>query len=194
MAVYPLDSAVKTGSPHSEKLQMKTLIGDAGLESTEYRKRKRIFPRRQLKLVYPLITKVHARSLWAFYILRGGSYEAFTYFYPRSELYVKEYVGLGDGSTVSFDTPSLDGTDVVVYVDNSLESGANYTFTQEAGTDGGDDLTFNSAPSNGEVITLSFSGYLRMRARFAEDNLDFDSFYRVLATTGLTLQGLKNDE
>jgi len=194
MAIYPQESSVKISSPFSEQLQFKTLIGSAGVEGKEIRKRKRLYPRRLITLTYETITHTKARTLWAFYIARGGSYEAFTFYYPRLDTYIKEYVGVGDGSTVAFDLPFQDGSDISVYVDNALVNVDDYDVDIDSGTDDCDLLTFDTAPSNGEKITASFTGYLKLRARFAEDVFDFDTFYRALTTTGIKLQGVLNDE
>ncbi len=196
MAVYPLDSSIPISTPFKEKIQFKTSSSRFGLLGKEHKKRFLLFPRRELTLVYENRTKAQAQTLWAFYIARSGGFEVFTYFYATLNTYVKEYVGTGDGSTTDFDTPSFQGTSISVYVDDVLKTGGgtDYTFTSEGGSDGGDEISFNSAPSSGAKITISFTGYYRLRARFAEDIFDFDTFYRVLTSTGIVLQGVLNDE
>ena len=60
-------------------------------------KQKWTYPRRIINLNY-MITPADALTLYAFYIARAGSYGSFAFFFPYSSSYVKEYVGVGNGT------------------------------------------------------------------------------------------------
>jgi len=48
-----------------------------------------------------------------------------------------------------------------------------------------------NAPTQGAIVTTDFTGYLRMRVRFMNDQLTRQMFYRAIYTTGIELKGLK---
>ncbi|WLR50023.1 DUF2460 domain-containing protein [Bacillus tianshenii] len=63
-------------------------------------------------------------------------------------------IGNGDGVKIIFKTPSgpiKDGT-LKVYLDNNLVDSAEYTVDLETG-----DITFNTAPSSGKVVSVSYT-------------------------------------
>lgn len=196
MAVYPdMISSVPASDPFSEELEFKTLISRFDDLGEEKRKRKWIYPKRPLTLMYKNITKAQGKTLWEFYKARKGAYEAFNFFYPFSAIYTDEYVGSGDGATLIFNCPSKEATSSKLYVDGVEQAagGVDYTFVSEGGTDGADKVTFVAAPSVGERITWDFTGYLKVRARFMEDRLSWETFYNRLVTLGVKLKGLLNE-
>ena len=65
-------------------------------------------------------------------------------------------------------------------------------YTVNGGEDGADLISFATAPDDGARITMDFTGYLKVRCRFAEDMLDFQTFYARLVSAGIKLQGLLN--
>jgi len=193
MAVFP--AAVTISTPFTEKIQFQTIKGSAGNTSRYLRKRRMLFPKRQVTLSFDTKVIADIETLFAFFIARAGGFETFTYFFPRTSIYVKEYVGVGDGVTTVFDTPSKTASSVTVYVDNVAKTGGGTDYTlATGGSDGGDKITFVVAPDDGAKILMSFTGYYRLRAYFAQDSMDFDTFYQVLGSTGLVLQGVLNDE
>jgi hypothetical protein len=68
----------------------------------------------------------------------------------------------------------------------------DYAFDADAGTDGADRVTFQVAPTDGAQITYNFTGTLKIRCRFAEDNMTYETFFDRLFYTGLGLKGLLN--
>jgi len=77
----------------------------------------------------------------------------------------------------------------VYYDDVQLEK---TLYTVNGGEDGADLISFATAPDDGARITMDFTGYLKVRCRFAEDMLDFQTFYARLVSAGVKLQGLLN--
>jgi hypothetical protein len=181
--------------PWSESIQFRTLksrFEDLGHPS---RKKKWLFPRRNPPIKYRDLTKANGRTLFQFYVDRGGSYEAFNLFCPNSDTYSGEYVGTGNGSTLIFNLPSKLATSYTLYVDNVAKTGGgvDYTFSSEGGADGADKVTFAAAPADGARITFNFTGYLKIHGCFAEDNLDFETFYNRLVNMGMKINGELNE-
>ena len=191
MAEFPLMS--KAVYPLVEQIQFKTLktrFDDLGEET---RKKKWLYPRRRISLAFKGLSLADAKTLWAFYIARGGSFEAFNWFHPFSNTYVGEYVGTGDGSTANFNLPSKDASSRKLYIDSDEQTeGVNWTFTAEGGADGADLCELTTAAASGQRITFDFTGYLKIHCRFDEDYADFRIFVRTLTESGLKLQGLLN--
>jgi hypothetical protein len=195
MSILPIASITPDlpQDPITEELEFKTLISNYEPQGREQRKEKWHFPRRNLTINYKDITKEQCRLLWAFYIARKGPREAFSVFLTRTDSYVEEYVGVGDGSTLTFNLPCKSSVGVSVYLDSVIQP-SGYTLTHLSGADGEDKITFDSAPEAGAVITVTFTGYLKVRSRFMEDKTSFDDFYRRVFVIGLKLKGLLNDE
>ena len=192
MAVFPDIGSVPYTNPLEETIQYKTLVTRLNDLGDEQRRAKWLYPRRAFSLRYQAISVSQARTLWEFYMQRRGRYEAFNFFYPMTGTYTGEYVGTGDGSTTNFNAPCKSATGVTVYVDGVTVSASDYTYTINGGEDGADLITFDTAPDDGARITMDFTGYLKVRCRFAEDMLDFQTFYARLVSAGIKLQGLLN--
>ena len=196
MASFP---TVGISNPLVQKIRFKTLISSFDDKGAEQRKQKWLYPKRDFTLSYVNISKVNAATLWAFYIARGGSYGGFNFFLPEPATgypaRVGEYIGTGDGSTTVFNLPSKAAASVTVYLDAAEidAGGVDYTFGSEGGTDGADKITMETAPAIGEVLTMDFTGVLKIRCRFKDDNMDFDTFRDFLVTSGIGLKGLLNE-
>ncbi|MBW2024369.1 MAG: DUF2460 domain-containing protein [Deltaproteobacteria bacterium] len=191
MAKFP--DTISAVYPLIEEIAFKTLISNFDNLGEEQRKRKWLYPRRIITLRFNGLSQSDIRTLWQFYLDRSGSYEAFNWFHPYSNTYEGEYVGTGDGSTTVFNLPSKSATSRTLYIDGvSQTEGTNWTFTSEGGADGADKCEFTTAPNSGQRITFDFSGYLKVRCRFAEDIMSFENFVTTLYRTGLKLQGLLN--
>ena len=81
------------------------------------------------------------------------------------------------------------GHEIIMVCPNVAE---NSVFGSEGGTDGADKITCNTAPPVGSRLTFSFTGRLKVRAKFAEDMFSFETFYDRLANAGIKLKGLLN--
>lgn len=196
MSTYPEITSVPWINPLSQSIRWKTRVSNFDELGAEQRKQKWLFPKRDLTLKYRLLTRAKARTLWQFYIDQKGRFQSWFFFMQESDAdtYMKEYVGTGDGSTTVFNLPSKLASSYTLYVNNVAKTGGgvDYTFAAEGGLDGADKVTFTSAPASGLYITWSFTGQLKIRSRFAEDNLDFETFFTRLITTGVKTRGLLN--
>jgi len=192
MTVFPGLDTVKAKNPFSESIQFRTITTDFENE-TSSTKQKWLFPKRSIKLEYYGKSISDMKTLWTFYLGRKGKHLSFVFFYTKSDTYTGEYVGTGDGSTVIFYLPSLDAAAYKVYISGvEMTSGSDYTFTAEDGPDGEDKVEFAVAPDAGAHVTFDFTGYLKVRCKFADDIMDFETFYWRFANAGLKLQGLLN--
>lgn len=190
MAAYPDFTSIAVEEPYHEEINWKTMVSQFDDLGEEQRKQKWLYPKRSVTLRHAYITKAKARDIWKFYIARGGAYDAFNYFVPFADAYTSEYVGTGDGTSTSFNLPCKDISTRTVYIDGTSVAD---TITTAGGADGADLITFGTAPSDGQRITMSFTGRLKIRCRFEEDNLSFDQLYNDLVTIGIKLKGLLNE-
>jgi hypothetical protein len=195
MAAFPALASVPYEQGIQEEIQFKTLFSNFDDLGEEQRKQKWLYPRRDFALKYKGITEAQVKTCYDFYIARKGAFEAFNFFHHLSRTYTAEYVGTGDGSTLIFNLPSKQASSYTLYVDGVAQTagGTHYTFSSMGGADGADKATFVSAPAAGSRITFTFTGYLKVHCRFAEDKLGFESFFDRIAHAGLKLKGLLNE-
>ena len=185
--IYPAIPKPQSGNAGIEA-QWKTIT--AGFDAAnEQRDSKWAFPKYNVTLKYPPLDLTDFAVLWAFYMARKGSFEAFWFYDAEAVAHVNQYVGVGDGGEVTFDIPGKSTSAQSIYLFGTLQSGA-YTIVQGGGDGNSDRVTFDTAPVAGVLITASFTGYLRCRVRFADDKLSRDHFVRALYTTGINLTGL----
>lgn len=195
MAKFPDNATIGRFNPEEVTIRQKTLVSQFDELGKEKRKRKWVYPKRDVTVRFEARSKAEIATLYAFYLARSGSYEAFSFFLGVSQTYVGEYVGTGDGATLAFDLPAVSSSSYKLYVDSvEQEAGVAYTFSAAGGTDGADQVTFTVAPNDGTRITYDFTGYLKIRARFAEDNMTYETFYNKFTYAGLQLRGMLNDE
>jgi hypothetical protein len=194
MAAFPDYSSIGWINPLIvEVVGNKVLVSNFDELGQEQRKLKWLYPRRNITLSYRFLTRANARTIWQFYLSRSGIYEAFNFFLNYSDTYEGEYVGSGDGSTTVFNLPSKGASSYSIYLDSNLQTeGTDYTFTQNGGVDGADKVTFATAPTSGQRITYDFTGYLKIRCRFAENILTLEQMYNKLVSIGVKLKGLLN--
>jgi len=195
MAAYPEIASIKFMAPVHYRLRFKTLV-QAYESENESRKQKLLYPKRDFNLKYKNITDSDATTLWKFFVARAGGYAAFNFFdRATTRSYVSEYVGVGDGSNTVFNLPSKSAGSVTLYSAGSAltAGGVDWTFASGGGDDGADKATFVTAPDSGSVITIDFTGQLKVHSVFANDSLDFDVFYVALVTMGISIRGLLNE-
>ena len=201
MAKFPEYTEIPLFPIVDMRIRFNTLRTQFNTESVESRKRKFIYPRRDITVKYNHITKVHAETLWEFVIARAGSYESFNFFMPEPELsypsYIGEYVGAGNGDTEVFNLPCKNSLAQTVYIDGVEQTeSADYNIDAGTGEDGADRLEFNDsgmvAPNDGAIITIDFTGILKIRSVFADDMVTFSMFRDMLVSCGIELRGLLN--
>lgn len=206
MAKYPEWSDVEWDFPLNIEFETKTLISSFDGMGREKRRRKLLYPKRNITVNYSnrFLTRAQVRTLWQFYLDRGGPYEAFSFFVSGPDAtvaqsglntYEGEYIGVGDGFTTDFDLPGRSIQNETLYVDGvAWNPVTDYNISGEAGADGCDKVGLNQAPSAGAVLTIDFEGVLRVRCRFEGDVFGYQDFYNIVGRTGVRLIGLLNDE
>ncbi len=177
--------------PESVTIKTRNLRGQ--MESGDVRvKNKWPYPLRDVTLQFRQPSKAEGRLLWQFYCDRLGGLEPFNYFLYYVNDYVREYVGTGNGTREIFDLPCKDGADIEIYINGTVQQiTTDYTLDQD-GADGADRITFVAAPALGERITCDFTGRLKIRGRFADDEMTFDTFWNRIVETGLKISGELN--
>ncbi|OPY78295.1 MAG: hypothetical protein A4E65_02318 [Syntrophorhabdus sp. PtaU1.Bin153] len=157
----------------------------------EQRKAKLSFAVYDVSLKYNALTLSEIQTLWAFYMARMGSYESF-YIYDLAVMaHTNLCVGIGDGTSNTWDLPGKSTSSQAIYVDGaSLSETLEYSILTGGGAESADRVLLVNAPADGAVITCDFTGYLRMKVRFKEDKLNRESFAYFLFHLGLELVGL----
>ena len=162
----------------------------------EQRRSRRSFPVFDVVVNYRGITPAEANTLYTFFLERKGRYEAFYIFDLAlleniSQTHTKLYVGTGDGSTDIFDLPGRSTSSRSLYLDDVL-TGSGFSYLTGGGDGGADRVDFTSPPSNGTVITITFTGFLRCRVRFEADTLDRALFVQnLMAYNQIKLTGVE---
>ncbi len=192
MSAYPELSSVPYIAPIEKTIRTKSIVKNFD-NASENVKQKWLYPKRSFKLTYQKISNAEAKILWQFYINHMGQATPFSFFDPMFDDYENEYVGVGDGLTVLFSLPSKAAMSRILTLDSIIQSeSTNWTFSSSDGSDGEDQCTFATAPTLGQVILFSFTGQLKVRCRFNDDNLEYPVFYRILTDSGINLRGLLN--
>jgi hypothetical protein len=193
MARFPLVSEVPFEAPVNVEIEWLTLVQEFEGTGSESRKQKRLYPRRNLNLIYRNINETHIRTLWEFYLARKGRYGEFRFIDRLVTTYSGEYVCTSDGSTTVWNLPSYQAQSRTLYYAGVAKTeGVDWNFTAMGGGDGEDKASLIIVPDSGVKITFDFTGQLVLTCRFAEDVMSYDAFYAVLFTTGLKLRGLLN--
>lgn len=196
MAKFPDYSDINYGATVITGAQFKTIISDFDDLGRERRKRKWLYPKRTVVLQYEHITKTNAMTLYQFFLDRAGAYESFAFFDHTARTYQGEYIATGDGTTLMYNLPCRNSAGRAIYVSGVEKTvGVHYTYSALGGTDGEDEITFEAGdvPTDGHRITMDFTGNLKIRCRFKEDNYTFETFLNQFQTMGIELQGLLND-
>lgn len=205
MSKFPANNLSRLAFP--KEINVKIIGGDTIVvkfddKGVEQRKQKRAYVTRDVTLKYKEILKSDIRKIWQYQIDRGGSFEAFSLFldtdlaeYMTTDIYEDEYVGSGDSAVTMFELPSKGATSYALKVNGTLKTeSTHYNFTGEVGGDGEDRINFVSPPTSGEVITWDFTGFLKIRCRFQDDEMEFDDMFNLIMSSELKFRGLLNSE
>lgn len=188
MISYPTDP--KPSFPCEISIEYKTLISqfETGKELAHQQWR---FPKRHINLQYNVLTMSEIKSLWDFYVSRKGSLLPFLFFDTYSKdngnnpnSYIDEFVGRSEGSTIIFDIPGKSTSLQTIYVDGISTA---VTILTGTGDGGADQAQFSSAPLDGSLITIDFTGHIRYKMRFAQDKLSKEFFTVMLYKVGIEL-------
>lgn len=144
-----------------------TIISDM-VSGKENRTQTWPFNKQIIGVPVPSISYADLKSVRDFFnnTCKGARY-SFRFKDAVSKSYTKEFVDQGDAATVTFNTPCIDGSagTTTAYVDNVETS---VTFGDGTGSDGLDQVTFNPAPADGAIITVSFTGKWTPLVRFPD--------------------------
>lgn len=201
MALYPSLSSipyVDYGGTSRQKI-LTSVFDDQGRTQ---KKKKWLYPKRDISLNYSNITDDNLTTLLQFEIDRDGTFSIFTWIEDYAHTFEEEYFATGDDSTVLFNLPAKLSGNRTVYGDSSPYTEApdatgvgDYYVEQEAGTDGLDRIEFFVAPSAGVRLTIDFTGRLGVRCRFANaikyQRLRYDSGFNTCTSQ---LEGFHLDE
>lgn len=158
----------------------------------EQRKQKSLFPKYNVTVQYDVLTQSEMQTLWDFYQARKGAYDAFYIFDLVAMNHDGQYAGTGDGATEIFDIPGRSTSAQSVYLDGLLQTlTTDYVILTGGGESNADRIDFVSPPTAGAIVTVDFTGYLRMRVRFLNDKLPRELFSVLLFRYGIELKGLK---
>jgi len=185
METFP--SSVFFNFPVKVESSFKTLVSD--FESGKEQRRKRwAFPKRRFTIPYNAIDPDETDVLWKFYQERSGAYEAFWFIYPLRKKWYGEYLGVGNGTQVTFDLPSYQTESVYVYKDGVY---SYWTFIDGGGQAGADRVEMGVTPEDGTILTADIDGQLRLPMRFEQDNLSEELFDYLLSRSQISLIEVK---
>jgi uncharacterized protein (TIGR02217 family) len=190
MAEYP--TTPKPQNPVNITARFNNIISTAD-SGREQRRRKSVQNLYDVKLTYSALSLANLNTLWAFYQARRGTFESF-YFYDLTEsrtTHYTQYVGVGDASTTIFDIPGKNTSGQTIYVNGVAKTvTTDYTILTGGGTESADRISFVVAPAAGYIITVTFTGDLRIKCRFKEDKLTREGLLYCAYRTGIELYGL----
>jgi len=166
----------------------KTLISDYE-EGGEQRRSKWMFAKYDVTQQYKNINLTEARILWDFYMAQKGAYKTFYFFDFYALNHNEMYVGTGDGSISTFDIPGKSTSSRKLYV-NGTETTTGFSYLAGGGDGNADRVQFTTAPASGQIITIDFTGCLRIKCRFEQDKLDRENFIINLFRYGIKLKGV----
>jgi hypothetical protein len=133
-------------------------------------------------------------TLWSFFESRKGAYEAFHYYIGEawSQKYTVSgaYIAVADGAATVYTLPCKDSCAVAVYKNGSVLSTTTYAVNTTAGTDDADTLSLAFTPSSGDVLTMDYTGYQKVRCRFKEDSLSRTLWEKDIYKLTVELKGL----
>lgn len=194
MAAWTSYTTIPYINPLIVDIRFKTLISAFNDEGEEKRRRKWLYPKRDITLSYQYLSRANARILWSFYVARHGSWDAFNFFLNYLDTYEGEYIGTGDGSTVLFNLPSKNASSYTIYVNQVVQTvDVDYVFGTGTGADGADKVTFTTGPGRGYYISYDFTGVMKVRCRFMEDTMSLEQMWNKFIGIGVTLRGILNE-
>lgn len=190
MAVFPDYDRIRPSKGFKVVICFQTLINGYD-NGAEQRRAKRLYPRRDVTLKYNRRDIDAIRTIWQFYIGCRGCDRDFSFYLHYLDNYFDEYAATADGLASQFNLSGRGITSHALYLDGvPLTEGRDYDLDPGMGTDGSDSVIFTTPPPAGGRLTCDFNGYLRIRCRFAKDELSYEMIYNYLTTIGLKLHGL----
>lgn len=166
----------------------KTLVSDYE-SGNEQRRQKWLYAKYDVSVNYGALELSDVKTLWEFYMARKGAFESFYYV----DVFVMDHVGLYietcNGTDDTFDLPGLSTSARTLYENGSIVT-SGFSYLTGGGDGSADRVEYTTAPAEGTILTIDFTGYLRVKCRFAEDNLNRENFTYNLFKYGLQLKGI----
>ena len=164
----------------------------------EQRRTMQKYPRYNYTLLYGLMSHADFQTFWNFYRTHYGAGESFFYWDQKSRFfetsYLEQFIAYGDGVLDTFDIPGKLGVSdsITVYLESTeLVRDTDYSVLTGSGAGGADQIQILTGPVvTGGLLTCDFAGRLRVRVRFAEDEMSYSWFAASLFEYGLELRGL----
>ena len=152
------------------------------------------YVRRTVRVSYAPAKYEQANTLRRFYEDMRGPFESFSFFFPQIETFYKELAAVirspSSGSTTTFDLPSKDAQSFNLYRNgNVLTYGTDYYMTPAVPPDGVDRAGVYSC-STGDIFTWSFTGRLRIEARFASKPIVFNDSKTLFSYIASEIEGI----
>jgi len=151
---------------------------------------------RNVKIFYKNVEFAQANTLRRFYEDRRGSFHSFDFFFPQYETFVTEYVGVIVDPTDAFYLPSLEAQSFTLFrnEDPLTEGvGEDWVFTIGVPSTGTPDLaTLPSDAAAGELFRFSFTGRLKMIARFDDQQIVVADIKKYWSSLTISLKGLEH--
>lgn len=190
MSIYPEDPRPIYPIPLTPVWNTAISGKDGG---SEERTARWVFAKYDMSYKYELLTPAEEAVLYAFYMARKGSLEAFyaydlTLLAGKSRTHAGLYVATADGAIGTFDIPGRSTSSQTLYIDGVADGTA--AFLTGGGDANADRVTPTTTPAAGEILTVDFTGFLRNRCRFAQDKMTFELFRTHLYGIGIELKGL----
>jgi len=154
-------------------------------------------PRRNVTIYYKRLTEGQALSFWEFYRSMNGPFTSFSFFFPKQRTYYDEAFGTSTGSETVINLPCKGLQDSESFKlrrgNVSLTSPYEYVLSFGTGPDGGDQAFLSNSGSKGQVYFFSFTGRLRIKARFDDKSVGFSEEKGIASDMTVKLIGLQSE-
>ena len=150
----------------------------------EYRRLKRIKPKREIRLRYDRRYENEIEQVWQFYIDTQGMYNSFLFIFPFKENWEDELIAIGNfNQGNSFELPVADFDYIEIIFNYRVIPSSGYTLYKN--TNKRSEIALKYSLGEG-VLKCNFDGYPALYMRFAE-NLNKIVFENMLTTIGIRL-------
>lgn len=155
----------------------------------EQRRSKWVFPKYNVSLKLTSLSPANSNVIWEFYMKMRGAFSSFYFFDRYSYGHFNLFICTTDGINGTYDIPGKSTSSQTIY-ENGTEKTSGFTIDIGGGDGGSDRIIFDSVPPEGVIYSLDFTGFLRIKCRFLQDNLNRETFAATLVRYGIELKGL----
>ena len=154
-------------------------------------------PRRDVSIYYNGMSYSNANLFWEFYRSMNGPFSAFSFFFPRIRTYWEEAFGISDGTEAVINLPCKElqtGETFVLKRGNvTLSYPSDYALRIGEGPHGEDQAALGTSGIPGQTYFFSFTGRLKIKARFDDRGLGFSEVKDLLSQVTVRLTGLQSE-